>query len=75
MLIQNSSPNTVFYGVSNPGSADCGTINANDSQEVGYDNQSNVYVFVSPDPGVKTFSINIPETGTGKVVTVGMYFG
>lgn len=75
MLIQNSSPDNIFYGISNPGSADCGTINANDAQEVNYNNQSNVNVFISPDGGAKTFSITIPQTGTGKVVTVGMYFG
>ncbi|MFO1044697.1 MAG: hypothetical protein U0941_23230 [Planctomycetaceae bacterium] len=75
MLIQNCSPNTIFYGISNPGSADCGTIDANQTQDAGYNNQSNVSVVISPLGGSSSFPITIPETGTGKVITVGLYFG
>lgn len=73
MFIQNSTPGELFYTVSSPGSVDCGTINSGQSQDAGYDNQTNVKVEVSPVTA-SVFSINIPETGTGKVVTVGMYF-
>ena len=73
MIIQNSTQNEIFYAISSPGQGDCGNINANKEQEVGYDNTSDVSVNINP-VGTSVFSIVIPQTGTENSVTIGMYF-
>lgn len=73
MIVQNSTSNQIFYSISSPGSADCGTIDAGQATEVGYNNQTDVNVSLRPID-TSEFSVTIPQTGTGKVVTVGLYF-
>jgi hypothetical protein len=77
MDIYNNTPNEAFYGISYAGAGDCGTIEAGATVSLpGYDNQTNVSVDLScTSPQVPSpFNITINDTGTGKVVTVGLYF-
>ena len=77
MLLNNNTPQQLFYSIGAANSADCGTIDAGDSASLPYyDNQSNVSVsfFVqTSNPNPAPFVIDIPATGTGKAVTIGFY--
>lgn len=77
MLINNNTPQTLFYGISTNSSVDCGTIKPGGTAvQPYYDNQTNVTVscFVqgtgqTPPP----FAIAIPNTGVQKTVTIGFW--
>ena len=77
MLLNNNTPQQLFYSIGAANSADCGTIAAGDSASLPYyDNQTNVSVsfFVqTSNPNPAPFVIDIPTTGTGKAVTIGFY--
>ena len=79
MQINNNTPGQVFFSISSPGAADCGTIDAGGTTDMPfYDNQQNVRVAFSAlpssqPPQVTPFKITIPETGTGMAVTIGLY--
>lgn len=80
MKLVNNTPMEVFYGISNGGSADCGTIPANQSTDRPfYDKKQNVTVTFeavgqNTPPGESTpFSVTIPQSGTGTAVTIGLY--
>ena len=76
MNLFNNTPNEAYYGISTEGSGDCGTIAAGDTVSLpSYDNQTNVVVKFTAMPNPPSpFDITINDTGTGKVVTVGLYF-
>lgn len=66
MRIVNETGQEVFYGISYPGTGDCGTIAVDGYVDLpGYDNQPVVYVSVT-HPGDNIFSITIPATTTGE---------
>lgn len=77
MLLNNNTPQQLFYSIGTANSADCGTINAGDTASLPYyDNQTNVsvsFVVQSSSPNPAPYVINIPSTGTGKAVTIGFY--
>jgi hypothetical protein len=79
MKLYNNTPNEVFYSISSPGAGDCGTIASGDTADLpSYDNQETVRVGFaampfSSAPEITPFKVTIPETGTGKVVTIGIY--
>ena len=77
MQLYNNTPNELFYSISSPNSADCGTINPGETAPwPGYDNTANVSVSFSgtvQSPNPQPFSITIPSTGVGKAVTIGIY--
>ena len=76
MNLYNNTPNEAYYGISTASSGDCGTIAAGDTVSLpGYDNQTNVVVKFTAMPNPPSpFDITINNTGTGKVVTVGLSF-
>lgn len=76
MDIFNNTPNEANYGISFPGSGDCGTIAAGDTVSLPYyDNQTDVNVKLCASPNVPApFDVTVNNTGTGKVVTVGLFF-
>ena len=67
MLIVNETQQTIFYSITNGTSSDCGTVDPLGSQDVGYDNMSNVTVQVSP-LGTTNFTMNIPQVGTDELL-------
>lgn len=77
MLLSNKTQQQLSYSISTAGSADCGTINAGGSANLPfYDKQNNVSVsFYVPTAGSQPapYVINIPSTGTGKAVTIGLF--
>ncbi len=75
MRLLNNSPNEVFFNISSPGLADCGTIGAGDTNVLSdFNNQENVQVTFTATPSFQyPFVIVIPETGTGMTVTIGIY--
>jgi hypothetical protein len=73
MKIQNQTQNELFYTISSPGTVDCGKIESEKIIDVGYNNSTDVRVWLSPVDS-KSLQVVIPQTGTGKTVTVGMYF-
>ncbi len=78
MQLYNNTPQQLFYSIGSPGAADCGTIDAGQSTELPYyDKTANVTVSfqvntASPNPA--PLVVNIPSTGTGKAVTIGLSF-
>ena len=76
MQLYNNTPNELFYSISSPNSADCGTINPGETAPwPGYDNTANVSVSFSGTVQSPTppFAITIASTGVGKAVTIGIY--
>lgn len=77
MTLYNNTGNEVYYGISSASSGDCGTIEAGGTADwPGYDNQENVTVAFTPTPvgqQASPFTVNIPESGTGMAVTIGLY--
>jgi hypothetical protein len=77
MLLNNNTPQQLFYSISSTNYVDCGTINAGDTTDLpAYDDQTNVAVsFFIPtaNPSPAPYVINIPATGTGKAVTIGLF--
>jgi hypothetical protein len=78
MKLFNNTKNDVFYGISAANSADCGSINAGDTTDLPfYDNQTSVQVNFSALPAspdsASPFTVNIPSSGTGMAVTIGLY--
>ena len=79
MNIYNNTGQELYYGINSPSSGDCGTIDAGQTADwPSYDNTQGVAVsFVAmPDngPNPTPFSVSIPKTGVGDVVTIGLYF-
>ena len=79
MTLNNNTPMEAYYGVSFGNSFDCGTIPAQQTLEnTSWDNQPSVkVVFSAIESGSSSsgnpFSANIPATGTGMTVTIGLY--
>jgi hypothetical protein len=74
MQLLNNTSNEVLYTISAGTSDSCGTIDPGQTaEEPSYDGTQNVSVFFSNNNG-GPFTITIPESGEGKVVTVGIYF-
>ena len=78
MRLMNNTENEIFYGISAANSADCGTIDAQQSTDLPYyDNQESVTVSFSALPAspeqASPFVVNIPETNEGMAVTIGIY--
>ena len=78
MKLFNNTGCEVFYGISNSNFGDCGTIGAGITTDLpAYDNQENVNVSFAATPAspdsVTPFVVNIPNTGTGMAVTIGLY--
>ena len=79
MNIFNNTPVEVKYNITSPSSSDCGTIDPGDTSDwPGYDNQENVTVSFyampfSQPPQITPFKITIPDSGTGMVVTIGLF--
>jgi len=73
MTLYNNTPTQVFYNISSASSGDCGNIDPGQTVDwPGYDNQVNVTVSFIPSSG-QDFSVTIPESETGKAVTIGIY--
>lgn len=77
MRLFNNTGNEVFYGISAANMGDCGTIAAGDTADLpAYDNQQSVAVDFTPTPilgtGASPFVVNIPSSGTGMAVTIGL---
>jgi len=76
MLLNNSTPNSIFYTIGTNSSADCGSIDPGATADLPYyDNQTNVSVsyYRFGNGQVLPFTIAIPNTGSGKVVTIGFW--
>ncbi len=79
MKLFNNTPNDANYDISYANDAECGTISSNATTDMpGLDNQKNVkvsfYAAGQAPPGeTAPFSITIPQSGTGMVVTIGLY--
>ena len=74
MQIFNNTNNEVEYTISTSSADNCGTINAGGTaEEPSFDNTNNVTVAFSTI-NETPFSVTIPETKSGMVVTVGIYF-
>lgn len=77
MLLNNSTPQTLFYTISGNGAVDCGTINVGATvAQPYYDNMKNVtvsYYVAGTGQAPPPFAIKIPNTGAGKVVTIGFW--
>lgn len=69
MKVFNNTSNDLFYDISAPGVGDCGNIAAGGTADwPSYDNTQDVRVgFTAP------MELTINDSGTGKVVTVGLY--
>jgi len=73
MTLYNNTPTQVFYSIASSNSGDCGNIDPGQTADLpGYDNQDNVTVSFIPSSG-QDFSVTIPESETGKAVTIGIY--
>lgn len=74
MQLYNNTSNEIYYGISTDSGGDCGNIAAGDTADLpAYDNQTNVVVKFTATPVASPFSVTIDNTGTGKVVTIGLY--
>ena len=78
MNVFNNTSNEVHYDISSSSSGDCGNLNAGDTGEwPGYDNSEGVSVSFVAMPAGGTdptpFSVSIPQSGVGDVVTIGLY--
>ena len=70
MKLVNETDTEVFYSISSPGGADCGTIKEHSLVDLpGYDNTDNVVVHFTP-VGAKYFATSIPSSGVDKSVTM-----
>lgn len=79
MKLYNNTSNDVFYSISSPGTGNCGTITAGGTTDLPfYDNKQSLNVGFSATPAspskVTPFTVTIPNTGVGKVVTIGLFF-
>ena len=74
MQLYNNTSNEVEYTISTSSEANCGTITAGGTaEEPSFDNTNGVTVAFSTS-NEAPFSVTIPETNEGMVVTVGIYF-
>lgn len=74
MKLYNNTPNEVYYGISTSSGGDCGTIAVGGTADLpAYDNQPLVNVKFTAMPPQSPFSMTIPSTGTGKVITIGLF--
>ena len=79
MNLYNNTQMEAWYGVSYGNQFDCGTIASQDTiSNTNWDNQDNLKVIFSSWEGTpptygNPFWLNIPDTGTGTAVTVGIY--
>jgi hypothetical protein len=78
MNVYNNTSIDLYYDITSTSSGDCGNLGAGQTAEwPGYDNSQGVVVsFVAmPDagPNPTPFSVSIPTTGVGGVVTIGLY--
>ena len=74
MKLFNNTPDSVQYTISSSTSDNCGNIDAGQTADEPYfDNTPGVTVDFSTNSG-NPFNITIPETNTGMTVTVGIYF-
>ena len=78
MNILNNTSNEVHYSISSTSSGDCGNIDAGESAPwPAYDNSEGVSVTFAAMPAGGTnptpFSVSIPQSGVGDVVTIGLY--
>ena len=70
MKLINATEQTLYYTISSPGAADCGTIDEQKTADwPGYDNKDNVRVAFLPSQAT-SFVANIAHSGTGKAVTI-----
>ena len=70
MKLVNETDTEVFYSISSPGTADCGTIKEHSLVDLpGYDNKDNVVVSFTP-VGATYFATTIPNGGVDKGVTM-----
>lgn len=73
MTLYNHTKNELAYGVNSPSFADCGTIQPGGTHsDDAWDNREDVTVAffsLEKDPA-NTFTITLPDTQTGKVVTI-----
>jgi hypothetical protein len=79
MNLYNNTPMEAYYEVSYGNGFNCGTIPAQQNlANPAWDNQPTVKVVFSsmegtPPSNGNPFSVNIPNTGTGMSVTIGLY--
>lgn len=79
MNLYNNTPMEAYYGVSYGNAFDCGTIPAQQTLEnTNWDKQPTLkVVFSAIESGTSNnqnpFSVVVPQTGTGMVVTIGLY--
>lgn len=72
MKLVNETDTEVFYSISSPGAADCGTIKEHSLVDLpGYDNTDNVVVSFTP-VGAKAFATTIANAGVDKGVTMAL---
>lgn len=79
MKIYNNTQNDIFYDTKvSSGGGDCGTIEAQQTLDIGSDETDNLVVGFSalpPEPqgGITPYTVTIPESKTGMTVTIGLY--
>ena len=79
MKVYNNTQNDIYYDTKvSSGGGDCGTIEAQQTQEIGYDDTDSVTVHLmastqEPQDGVPPFTVTIPQSKTGMTVTIGLY--
>lgn len=79
MKIYNNTQNDIYYDTKVPsGGGDCGTIQAQQTEEIGSDETDNLSLHFTalptePEGGVTPFSVTIPQSKTGMTVTIGLY--
>lgn len=74
MVLYNNTPDQVYFGISTSSMGDCGTIAPGGTADwPAYDNQPLVNVRFTAVPPQTPFTLNLPSTGTGKVITIGLY--
>lgn len=79
MKIYNNTQNGIFYDTHvSSGGGDCGTIEAQQTLEIGWDETDNVtlhFTALPPEPqgGVTPYTVTIPQSETGMTVTIGLY--
>lgn len=79
MNLYNNTPNTAAYNVNYGDNAECGTIAPQQTiSNPNWDNQPSLTIVLSsyggdPPTDGNPFSVTVPQSGAGMVVTVGLY--
>lgn len=75
MNIYNNTSNELHYNITSPNTGDCGNLEPGATAEwPSYDNTQEVVVnFSVMSTGTPPFTLNIPKTEAGNVVTIGLY--